>query len=129
MTAMTAASFLAIGIGATLGAWLRWLLSLAFNPLLPALPLGTLASNLVGGYAIGIVVELVGQHSAFSPEMRLFLITGLLGGLTTFSTFSAESAALLSRGQFAWAFAHTTGHLFGSVALTFAGIATVKALQ
>jgi CrcB protein len=126
---MTAAGFLAVGIGATLGAWLRWLLSLALNPLLPTLPLGTLTSNLLGGYAIGIVAELMGQHSAFSPEIRLFLVTGLLGGLTTFSTFSAESAALLSRGQFAWALAHTAGHLLGSVALTFAGMATVKALH
>jgi CrcB protein len=126
---MTAAGFLAVGIGAAIGAWLRWLLSLAFNPLLPTLPLGTLAANLVGGYAIGIVVELMGQHSYFSPELRLFLITGLLGGLTTFSTFSAESAALLSRGQFSWALAHTAGHLLGSVALTFAGIATVKGLR
>jgi CrcB protein len=116
-------------VGAALGAWLRWLLSVALNPMFPALPLGTLAANLIGGYLIGVVVEVLGVRAGLPPELRLFAITGFLGGLTTFSTFSAESVNLLSRGQLGWACLHTGAHLLGSVALTALGIMTVRHLE
>jgi CrcB protein len=119
----------AVGVGAALGAWLRWWLGIAFNAVVPTLPLGTLLANLIGGYLIGVAVELFVQHSALAAELRLFIITGFLGGLTTFSTFSAEAVTLLSRQQYVWAAAHVGSHLFGSVAMTVLGILTVKALQ
>lgn len=116
-------------MGAALGAWLRWWLGIAFNAVMPTLPLGTLLANLIGGYLIGVAVEFFVQHSALLAELRLFIITGFLGGLTTFSTFSAEAVTLLSRQQFAWAAAHIGSHLVGSVVMTVLGIATVKAFQ
>jgi CrcB protein len=126
---MSAAGFLAVGFGAALGAWLRWVLSLALNAAHPHLPLGTLASNLIGGYLIGVVIEWLGVRAGVPPEVRLFAITGFLGGLTTFSTFSAESVNLLSRGHYGWALAHTGAHLVGSLLLTALGIYTVRTLQ
>jgi fluoride exporter len=126
---LTAYGFVAVGIGAALGAWLRWILGIAFNPTLPSLPLGTLAANLIGGYVIGIAVETLSRHTGLPPEVRLFLITGFLGGLTTFSTFSAEATALMQSGQLGWAALHTIAHLAGSIALTFLGIYTVRALS
>jgi CrcB protein len=126
---VTPASVLAVGIGAALGAWLRWGFISLMNGLMPALPVGTLVSNLVGGYLVGIAVALFAQHPGFGPEARLFVITGFLGGLTTFSTFSAESFGLLSRGQIAWAFAHAGAHLLGSLALTGLGVWTVRLLK
>ena len=125
---MNGMSVLAVGAGAALGAWLRWGLSAAFNHLFVNLPLGTLASNLVGGYLIGIAVEVLVHHSVLTPEWRLFIITGFLGGLTTFSTFSAEAVNLLSRQEYGWALAHILTHLIGSVALTLLGIATVRTM-
>jgi fluoride exporter len=118
----------AIGVGAALGAWLRWWLGLRLNALLPTVPLGTLASNLIGGYLVGVAVAFFEQNQALAPEWRLFAITGFLGGLTTFSTFSAEVVTLLSRGQLAWAIGTATAHLAGSLALTAVGIATVHSL-
>jgi CrcB protein len=126
---VTAYGFLAVGVGAALGAWMRWLLGIAFNPKLPMLPLGTLAANLIGGYAIGIAVEYLSRNVGLPPEVRLFVITGFLGGLTTFSTFSAEATALLQAGQLGWVLLHTLSHLTGSIALTFLGIYTVRALS
>ncbi len=126
---MTAYGFLAVGIGAALGAWLRWMLGIGFNPKVPTLPLGTLAANLIGGYVIGIAVEYLSRNTGLPPEVRLFVITGFLGGLTTFSTFSAEATALLQTGQLGWALLHTLTHLVGSIALTFLGIYTVRALS
>jgi CrcB protein len=125
---MGASAFLAVGVGAAFGAWVRWLLSVAMNPWLPNLPLGTLTANLIGGYLIGAMVELLGVRAGLPPEIRLFAVTGFLGGLTTFSTFSAEAAGLLQHGQWLWAAALVAGHVVGSIALTFAGIATVRAL-
>jgi CrcB protein len=125
---VSAAGLLAVGIGAALGAWLRWLLAILLNPVLPALPLGTLAANIVGGYLIGIAVQYFTQHLGIPPEMRLFIVTGFLGGLTTFSTFSAEAVALLARDQYAWAVALIGSHLAGSIIATVLGIMTVKAL-
>jgi len=121
-------SFLAIGIGAALGAWLRWGLGSTLNATFPTLPMGTLAANLTGGYLVGLAVGFFGQHPGISPDVRLFIITGFLGGLTTFSTFSAEAVGLLARGEFLWAGAHTAAHLVGSLLLTWMGMATVKAI-
>ncbi len=116
--------FAAVGAGAAVGAWLRWALSLAFNARLESLPLGTLTANLVGGYLIGICVALFQDLPQLAPEWRLLLVTGFLGGLTTFSTFSAEALVLLQRGAYGWALLHSGIHLLGSVALCIAGFAT-----
>jgi len=119
-------SFLAVGFGAAFGAWLRWGLGLWLNPILPELPFGTLAANLVGGYLIGLAVAFFTQHPGLSPELRLLIITGFLGGLTTFSTFSAETVTLLLRGQYAWGSAIIITHLGGSLLMTVFGIQTFK---
>ena len=119
------ASITAISAGASAGAILRWVLSTRLNALFPSIPMGTLAANLLGGYLVGIAVAWFMDHPALPPELRLLVITGFLGGLTTFSTFSAEVVLLLQRGQAGWALATAALHLFGSLALTFAGIATV----
>jgi CrcB protein len=126
---MSAGGFLAVGVGAALGAWVRWLLGLALNAAHPNLPLGTLLANLVGGYLIGVVIEWLGVRAGVPPEFRLFAVTGFLGGLTTFSTFSAESVNLIAHEQYGWALAHTGAHLVGSVMMTALGILTVRALQ
>ncbi len=118
-------SIVAIGVGAALGAIIRWTLNVKLNALFPNVPLGTLAANLIGGYLIGIAVACFINHPSLSPEWQLFIITGFLGGLTTFSTFSAEVVSLLQRGQIAWAFGAITLHLIGSLVLTMAGMATV----
>lgn len=128
-SAMAPLGFAAVGIGAAVGAWLRWALSLAFNARIESLPLGTLAANLVGGYLIGICVALFQDMPQLAPEWRLLLVTGFLGGLTTFSTFSAEAVALLQRGAYGWALLHAGTHLLGSVALCVAGFATWRWLS
>lgn len=121
-------NWLAIAVGATLGAWLRYLLALGMNALQPELPFGTLAANLGGGFMIGIAVAFFGTNPSLSPAWRLFVITGFLGGLTTFSTFSAEAMSLLQNGEYAWALGHTALHVIGSIAFCFAGFAAYKAL-
>ncbi|HEX9008729.1 MAG TPA: fluoride efflux transporter CrcB [Holophagaceae bacterium] len=121
-------AFLAVGLGAALGAWLRWGLGNVLNAAFPTLPMGTLAANLIGGYVIGLAVAFFGQHPGLSPEARLFIITGFLGGLTTFSTFSAEAVGLLTRGEVFWALVHMGSHLGGSLLLTWLGMLTVKAI-
>lgn len=122
-------AFVAVGIGATLGAWLRWWLANWFNLASPRLPAGTLIANLAGGFLIGMAMQYFSTRSGLPPEVRLFCVTGFLGALTTFSTFSAEAVGLLSRGEYGWAFAHTASHLIGSLAATVAGIAALKSLQ
>jgi CrcB protein len=119
-------SVLAISLGAALGAVLRWLLAVRFNPLWTALPLGTLAANLIGGYAIGLALGWLGQHPELPPQVRLFVITGLLGGLTTFSTFSAEVVTHLQQGRIGPALLVAVTHVVGSLALTALGLATVR---
>ncbi len=126
---MAVYAFLAVGLGAACGAWLRWGLGLWLNPWLPELPPGTLVANLVGGYLIGIAVAFFMQHPGLSPEWRLFVITGFLGGLTTFSTFSAETVTLLMRGQYAWGLGIIAAHLGGSLLMTVLGIQTFKWLN
>jgi CrcB protein len=123
------ASFVAIGLGAALGAWLRWGLGLWLNPVHAGLPLGTLAANLIGGYLIGLAVAYFAQHPGLSPEARLFVITGFLGGLTTFSTFSAEVFTLLSRAQYALGLVAIGAHLIGSLAMTGLGVWTFRFLK
>jgi CrcB protein len=120
-------SIAAICAGASIGAVLRWVLGLQLNHVLPSLPLGTLAANLVGGYAIGLVLGWLGQHPELPPQVRLFLVTGLLGGLTTFSTFSAEVVTHLLNGRHGWALLIAVTHLAGSLTLTALGLATVGA--
>jgi CrcB protein len=125
---MGGSGFIAVGVGAALGAWLRWWLGIALNVITPNLPLGTLAANLIGGYLIGVAVEVFSQQGALPVEMRLFVITGFLGGLTTFSSFSAEAVGLLMGSRYAWAILLISSHLVGSIVMTVAGIFTVRSL-
>jgi CrcB protein len=122
-------NWLAVGAGATLGAWLRWGLGLWLNTLHAQIAFGTLLANLGGGFIIGIAVAFFSTHPGLSPAWRLFAITGFLGGLTTFSSFSAESMMLLQRGEIAWALGHSMLHLVGSIACCFAGFAVYRALN
>lgn len=126
---ISGANFLAIGIGAAFGAWSRWLLGLALNPLLVMLPLGTLAANLIGGYLVGVAVGVFHLNSGLSPALKLFIITGFLGGLTTFSTFSAEVVERLLAHQIGWALGLAGVHLAGSLLMTYLGLLTVGATK
>ncbi len=126
---MTAFGLLAVGIGAALGAWLRWLLGLSLNALFPAVPPGTLAANLIGGYLIGAALAYFAQSPGLAPEWRLFITTGFCGGLTTFSTFSAELAGLLQQGRFGALGLALSLHVGGSLLMTLAGLASVQALS
>jgi len=119
----------AIFLGAGLGALLRWWLGGQFNSLFPTIPPGTLSANLIGGYIIGVAVAFFATYTAIAPEWRLFIITGFCGGLTTFSTFSAEIVVLLQEGRNVWAIAAAAVHLCGSVLMTLAGIGTVNWLR
>jgi CrcB protein len=114
----------AVSLGASLGALLRLALSESLNATFPAIPPGTLLSNLIGGYVVGIAIAFFAT-SNLPLEWRLFVITGFCGGLTTFSTFSAELVVLLQQGRAGWAIAAAGAHLVGSVCMTFAGIGTV----
>ena len=118
-------SILSVAIGATLGALLRWQLGTRLNSTFPTLPPGTLAANLIGAYVVGLGIAFFATFSAISPEWRLLVITGFCGGLTTFSTFSAEITTLLQQGRISWALGAVAAHVVGSVAMTFAGIATI----
>jgi fluoride exporter len=122
-------SLLAIGSGAAIGAWLRWGLGLWLNPHHATLPLGTLVANLVGGYGVGLALGWFAQAPGLSPEWRLFVMTGLLGGLTTFSSFSAETVQMLLRQQYAWAGTTVALHVLGSFSMTVLGLATLRALR
>lgn len=117
-----------VAAGAVLGAWLRWALSYWLNPRSEFLPLGTLAANLIGGYLVGVAVAVFVAHPSVSPYWRLLIITGFLGGLTTFSTFSAESVALMLDDRWAAALVHTLAHLGGSIAATLLGIFSYRLL-
>ena len=125
---MNFAAFFAIGVGAVLGAWLRYCLGLWLNPAFVAVPLGTLAANLIGGYLIGVAVAVFHINTELSPELKLFFITGFLGALTTFSTFSAEVMHLIQNARYAWAAAAASLHLFGSLLMTGLGIFTIHKL-
>ncbi len=115
-------AFLAIGIGAALG------LGLLLNSVFPTLPLGTLTANLLGGFLMGIAMQLLLEHTVLPPELRLAITTGFLGGLTTFSTFSAETVILLLRGEYLWTLAIVLVHVIGSITMTLLGIVITKGL-
>jgi len=121
-------SVIAISVGASFGAVSRWLLGSALNAIFPTIPPGTLAANLIGGYLIGVAIAYSANNAALPAEWRLFVITGFLGGLTTFSTFSAEVTTLIQQGRFAWAGAEIAVHVVGSVAMTLLGLATFAVL-
>jgi CrcB protein len=121
-------SFAGVGIGAALGAWMRWILGMWLNPIFVSIPLGTLAANLVGGYLVGVAVMVFHVNTSLPPELRLFLITGFLGGLTTFSSFSAEVVALVRIDAWNMALIAVGLHLLGSLLMTGLGIYTVQRL-
>ena len=122
-------SVVAVSAGASLGALLRWQLSVWLNPLAPSLPPGTLVSNLVGGYLVGLAVAFFAHQPQWAPEWRLFVITGFLGGLTTFSTFSAEIVTLLQQGRVTMACGAIAAHLAGSLLATLGGLLTYESLR
>ena len=115
-------SLIVIAIGASLGAWLRWLLGMKLNALFPTIPPGTVVANIVGGYIIGLAIAFLAASPTLSPEWRLLIITGFCGGLTTFSTFSAETVALIQEGRLVWALGSISLHVVGSLAMTAAGL-------
>lgn len=121
-------SALAVFVGAGFGALSRWGLALALNPVFPIVPLGTLSANLAGGFLMGIAVQLLATFPATSPELRLLLTTGFLGGFTTFSTFSAEAVDLLGRRLYGWTLIHVGAHLLGSLVLTVIGLEAARLL-
>lgn len=123
---MNAMGLLAVAVGAVLGAWLRWVLGLLLNASFVHVPPGTLAANLIGGYIIGAAVMVFSQVPGIAPEWRLFVITGFCGGLTTFSTFSAEIAALLQMGKMGAFAMAIVAHVGGSLAMTLFGMASVR---
>lgn len=130
MSALTLlGSVLAISIGASLGAVSRWLLGMSLNSLFPGIPPGTLAANLGGSYLIGLAVALFAAHPGIAPEWRLLVITGFLGALTTFSTFSAEVVTLIQQGRWLLAAGAVSIHVGGSLIMTLLGLATMAAFN
>jgi fluoride exporter len=120
--------WLAVGTGAAVGALLRWRLGVWLNAVFPTIPFGTLASNLIGGFIMGLCMEYFSRNAGVPPELRLAATTGFLGGLTTFSTFSAETSVLLLRRDYLWSAAIIGAHVVGSVLLTIAGVYCVRLL-
>jgi CrcB protein len=115
-------SLIVIAVGASLGAWLRWLLGMKLNAMFPTIPPGTVVANMVGGYIIGLAIAFSAASPTLSSEWRLLIITGFCGGLTTFSTFSAETVALIQEGKLLWALGSISLHVLGSLAMTAAGL-------
>ena len=122
-------SFIAVAVGGALGCLFRWYLAIFLNRYFPAIPPGTLAANLIGCYIIGMAIAFFTMYPTFAPEWRLFITTGFCGGLTTFSTFSAEVVMLMQSGRSVWALSAVGAHLVGSLVMTVAGIATVAWLK
>ena len=120
---------LGIGLGAACGAWVRWLCAMLLNPLFANLPLGTLLVNLVGAYLIGCAMGIFAVNLTISPEVRMIAVTGFLGGLTTFSSFSSEVVTLFLRQEIGWGIATIASHVFGSLCLTGLGLWTVTWLR
>ena len=121
-------SLFVIAVGASLGAWLRWLLGMKLNALFPTIPPGTVVANMVGGYIIGLAIAFLAASPTLSPEWRLLIITGFCGGLTTFSTFSAETVALIQEGRLVWALGSISLHVVGSLAMTAAGLLSYQVI-
>lgn len=126
---MLVGQWIAVGLGAAIGAWMRWGLGLMLNATLPVLAMGTLAANLIGGYLMGLAIAGFALAPTVSPEVRLFVMTGFLGGMTTFSTFSAEGVNLIARGQYGWAITHIMVHVIGSLMMTGLGIFTIQLIK
>lgn len=122
-------NILAIAAGAALGAWSRWGLGLALNTILPSFPLGTLAANLIGGLLMGVAMGVIGVGGLDAPSVRLFVTTGFLGGLTTFSAFTGESLALLHKQEYLLAMLHTCSHVLGALLMAAAGVAFIQYLK
>jgi len=129
MQVLTSINFLAVAVGAVAGAWLRWLLGLWLNRHVETLPWGTFAANMLGGYLIGLVLGVVAAHPDWPPFWRLLLVTGFLGALTTFSTFSAETIAFIEEGRLGMAVSYSGLSLAGSLLLTYLGLLTAQSLR
>jgi CrcB protein len=125
---MSLIGLIVVGGGAAAGAWLRWWFGAAFNQLFPTLPLGTLAANLTAGFLLGISTELFVRQVEYPPEVRLLVVTGFLGGLSTFSTFASEAVILLARKEYWWGAAHAAMHVAGTIGATVLGIFAVRLL-
>ncbi len=122
-------SIIAIAIGASLGALLRWYLANRLNASFPQLPPGTLVANILGAYLIGIAIAVFLTFPTLSPQWRLLTVTGFLGGLTTFSTFSAEVVTAILDGRSIWAISTVAAHVIGSVVMTLCGVGTVRLVR
>jgi CrcB protein len=120
--------FLAVGLGGAIGCWIRWMLGVLLNPVFPTLPLGTLSANLLGGLVMGCMMGVFTHFQALPRELQLFVMTGFLGGLTTFSTFSAEADTLLLRQQYLWFGTHIAVHLAGTLGMTLLGLFLTRGL-
>lgn len=120
-----AISFISVGLGAMLGAWLRWGISLQCNQHLSNIALGTVIVNLLGGFIVGFALAFF-ANSSLSPHYKLFLITGFCGALTTFSAFSMEVVALLQNGRWDYALLTIAIHVIGSLLMTLLGIFTYQ---
>lgn len=129
MQVLTSINFLAVAVGAVTGAWLRWMLGLWLNRHVETLPWGTFAANMLGGYLVGLVLGVVAAHPDWPPFWRLLLVTGFLGALTTFSTFSAETVAFIEEGRFGMAVTYAGLSLAGSLLLTYLGLLTAHSLR
>jgi CrcB protein len=114
--------FLAVGVGGVIGCWIRYVLSALLNPLFLHLPPGTLAANWIAAFLIGCLVGIFQRFESLPVEVRLLTTTGILGGLSTYSTFSSEAVGFLLAGQYRWFALHVTSHVFGSLLLTLLGI-------
>jgi len=120
-------SFISIGIGATLGAWIRWGLSLLFNQ--GQFPYGTLLANIAGAYLMGVALAILLHFPQLNQETKLLVTTGFLGGLTTFSTFSAEAFTYLQKQEYSWLMMHIGSNVVGSILFTFLGYMTVQMIK
>lgn len=120
---------LLIGLGAAIGAWCRWGLGIVFNTVWPNLPLGTLIANLSGGFMMGLVLGFIGLGSIENPSLRLFITTGFLGGLTTFSAFTGESLTLLQKHEYSLAAIHVSSHVLGALLMAAIGFAFIQYLK
>ena len=126
---LTPLNFLAVGVGAVLGAWSRWLLALWLNAQPNTFPLGTFVANMIGAYLIGFLVAWIASHPEWPPFVRLALITGFLGALTTFSSFSSETITLIEEGVTPTALAYMAASLLGSLGLTVLGMFSFSAMR